>query len=432
MALDTPQQAVSDLDEESLQDEVAEIVRGSERARDAMWAISAETDRSGDDSKAMELAWAAGIHRLSITREYGGLSDGRPNFQFEALAKALLNIAQGEQSCGQMVATQSLHLRGTFGAVSHTPEVVKKAIAASFAERETRLFTVLNQTGQKGAGLTMTLAPGGIHVNGRIAFATQSHGAHGHVHCLGWMPTEDGSDYVLAGGYTTLGTAGLVPNRDWDNMGQRATGSGTMTFKDVFIPDGQWHSFPPGMTFGGGAVALGALGGFPTIAVMLLGMGEAAYRAELEFLKTNVDRPIWPLFEGPRDDVLVHVRLGKHKASLAAARALVLHAARDAELADATTDQVALQVQASMARQVATQAALYVSSDLFELTGARSTASKYGMDRFWRNARTLGIHDAADVDYATIGYYEMNGEAPAILAKRMQRLIQKPATANPA
>ena len=419
--------STSELNETSVEAQVEEIVRASERARDAMFAISAETDRTGDVTAAMELAWQAGIHRLSIPPEFGGISDGSMQFQLEAVAKALLNISEGEQSCGQMVGTQFLHLRLTYGPHSDTPREVKEAIASSFAERETRLFGAGNPTGVlQNAGVVARRVPGGIKVNGTIAFATQSNGKHGFVTCLCWLLNDEGTDYEFAAGYTTLGTKGVIVHNDWDNMGQRASGSGRMSFEDVFIPDGWWHKF--NLLGGGGSGGGGVLdfGGFPIIAIMLLGMGQAAYRAELEFLKDRVDRPVWPIFEGPKDDILVHVRLGKHRAALAAAKALVLQASRDAEHVDERSDRAALQMQAAAARQVATQAALYVSADLFELTGARSTASKYDMDRFWRNARTLGIHDASDIDYAAIGFYEINGTITPALRQRVARVLKKP------
>ncbi len=419
--------AVQERSATSVQAEVDAIVDASARARDDMFKISAQVDRTGDVAPAMELAWRAGIHRLSIPREFGGISDGSMQFQLEAVAKALLNIGEGEQTCGQMVGTQLLHLRMTFHPKSETAREVKQAIASSFAERETRIFGAGNPTGVlQNAGLIATKVPGGININGTIAFATQSNGTHGFVTCIAWMLNDEGTDYDMVAGHTMLGAQGVIVHNDWDNMGQRASGSGKISFKDAFIQDGWWHrlNLLGALTGGGGPLA--SFGGFPIIGIMLLAMGEAAYRAEVEFLKNNVDRPIWPLFDGPKDDILVHRRLGKHKAALAAARAFIMKASRDAELADEHSDRVALQMQSSAARQVATEAALYVSSDMFELTGARSTASKYDMDRFWRNARTLGIHDAADIDYVTIGYYELTGGRPPALSRRYERIFKKP------
>ncbi len=53
-----------------------------------------------------------------------------------------------------------------------------------------------------------------------------------------------------------------------------------------------------------------------------------------------------------------------------------------------------------------------VSSRLFEITGARSTAAGHGLDRFWRNARTLSLHDPQHYKQVQIGDYALNGAAP--------------------
>lgn len=408
----------------SVTSEIHDIVTAAARARDELYRMSAEVDRTTDSAEAMHVAWRAGIHRLSITREFGGLSDGDPRFGLEAAASALLDIAAGEQSVGQMVGTQFLLLRTVFTSDTKVSTEVRQAIASAFASEETRFFGAGNPTGvPSNPGLVATRVPGGLRIDGTIAFATQSNGKRGIVACNAWLPTDDGSDYEMVTGYTRLGEPGVIVHDDWDNMGQRATGSGGMTLEGVLVPDGWWHPFDLAAR---AARGLGAPG-FPLVAIMLLGMGEAAYRAEVEFLTTRVDRPIWPIFSGPGDDVLVHRRLGKHKTSLAAARALVMQAARDAAHADESTDYAELTVQSVAARQAATEAALYVSADMFELTGARSTAAKYDMDRFWRNARTLGIHDAADIDYVTIGHHALNGAFPPAGARRLAQIMRKPA-----
>ncbi|MGO7888796.1 acyl-CoA dehydrogenase family protein, partial [Rhizobium ruizarguesonis] len=41
----------------------------------------------------------------------------------------------------------------------------------------------------------------------------------------------------------------------------------------------------------------------------------------------------------------------------------------------------------------ATHVSLDITSRVFELTGASSTADKYRFDRFWRNVRTQTLHD---------------------------------------
>jgi alkylation response protein AidB-like acyl-CoA dehydrogenase len=52
---------------------------------------------------------------------------------------------------------------------------------------------------------------------------------------------------------------------------------------------------------------------------------------------------------------------------------------------------------------------LEVTSGLFELTGARSTANRYGFDRFWRNVRTHTLHDPVVYKAREVGNFALNG-----------------------
>jgi alkylation response protein AidB-like acyl-CoA dehydrogenase len=81
-----------------------------------------------------------------------------------------------------------------------------------------------------------------------------------------------------------------------------------------------------------------------------------------------------------------------------------------AELTAAQRGEVAIAV--SEAKVLAHRAAMEVSSQLFELTGARATTQKLGLDRFWRNARVHTLHDPVDYKYRDIGRYLLDGQYP--------------------
>ena len=57
-------------------------------------------------------------------------------------------------------------------------------------------------------------------------------------------------------------------------------------------------------------------------------------------------------------------------------------------------------------------AGVEVSSQLFELTGARSTSARWGLDRFWRNARVHTLHDPVDYKLRDIGAWALRDELP--------------------
>jgi alkylation response protein AidB-like acyl-CoA dehydrogenase len=55
---------------------------------------------------------------------------------------------------------------------------------------------------------------------------------------------------------------------------------------------------------------------------------------------------------------------------------------------------------------------LDVTSKVFEVMGARATSARYRFDRFWRNARTLTLHDPLDYKVREVGDYALNGRFP--------------------
>ena len=63
---------------------------------------------------------------------------------------------------------------------------------------------------------------------------------------------------------------------------------------------------------------------------------------------------------------------------------------------------------------VASRAAVETTSKIFEFTGARSTAGRYGFDRFWRNARTLTLHDPVVYKAREVGAHFLRGTPPEL------------------
>jgi alkylation response protein AidB-like acyl-CoA dehydrogenase len=83
---------------------------------------------------------------------------------------------------------------------------------------------------------------------------------------------------------------------------------------------------------------------------------------------------------------------------------------RGATLTAAERGAVAIAV--AEAKVLAHRAAIEVSSQLFELTGARSTSAGLGLDRFWRNARVHTLHDPVDYKLRALGRHADRRVAP--------------------
>lgn len=59
-----------------------------------------------------------------------------------------------------------------------------------------------------------------------------------------------------------------------------------------------------------------------------------------------------------------------------------------------------------------TDTGLRVTSGVFEVTGAKSTATKVGLDRFWRDIRTHTLHDPVAYKNRELGRYQLLQEIP--------------------
>jgi alkylation response protein AidB-like acyl-CoA dehydrogenase len=61
---------------------------------------------------------------------------------------------------------------------------------------------------------------------------------------------------------------------------------------------------------------------------------------------------------------------------------------------------------------VATDTGLRVTAGIFEVTGARATSSKVGLDRFWRDIRTHSLHDPVSYKNRELGRFALLDEVP--------------------
>jgi hypothetical protein len=93
-----------------------------------------------------------------------------------------------------------------------------------------------------------------------------------------------------------------------------------------------------------------------------------------------------------------------------AARALGEAFDRGDDLSEAERAEAAVTISA--AKVVATRVVNETTSTVFEFVGARGTANRYAFDRFWRNARTLTLHDPVVYKAREVGAHFLTGERP--------------------
>lgn len=208
-------------------------------------------------------------------------------------------------------------------------------------------------------------------------------------------------------------TPGMTIHDDWDGMGQRTTSSGTIELDDVHVPDElcfRTEGFDQ-------PESLFSIVGQAGFAAVYVGIAEAALDAALDYVRTRA-RP-WPHAEVDEasSDPYVIGHCGRMATDVASARALLEVACEAIDAAETTPSgdlRALASVRTSEAKALATEVSLNVSERVFQICGAGATVAKYGMDRFWRDARTLTVHDPVDYKYKLVGEWALNGTSPPV------------------
>ncbi len=203
---------------------------------------------------------------------------------------------------------------------------------------------------------------------------------------------------------------------DWDNLGYRASASGSVRYDDVVVETSDVIGVDTGEPFSS-LVTPGVQLLFGNI-YLAIAQAALAHAREVTLARPNA----WFLASVDRyaDDPVVHRVVGELVARVAAVEALADALNRrygDAvALAGATSedDRAEIEIAIAALKVVATEVALEVTSRIFEVTGASSTASRHGLDVHWRNVRTHSLHDPVDYKRIEVGAHYLNGTVQPI------------------
>lgn len=204
---------------------------------------------------------------------------------------------------------------------------------------------------------------------------------------------------------------------DWDGFGQRGTGSGTATFDGAIVPAADVLPFGERFPYQTALYQLNLL-------AVLAGIGRAAVADFVEHVRNRERNYSHANAARVRDDPQVLARIGEASAAVYAAEAATLrvaHAVQEvadlAAVAAGVPEQVATaneraEIESSAAQVVVTDLVLRLTSDLFDTLGASGTAIAKGLDRHWRNARTVSSHNPRILKARVVGGHLVNGTPP--------------------
>ena len=109
---------------------------------------------------------------------------------------------------------------------------------------------------------------------------------------------------------------------------------------------------------------------------------------------------------------LAHLRAAEALANVAGDKIASIYNNRSAKRDITAAERGEVAEWVASVKVVATDTALKVTSGVFEVTGARATAAKVGLDRFWRDIRTHTLHDPVAYKEEELGRYLLKGEVP--------------------
>ncbi len=201
---------------------------------------------------------------------------------------------------------------------------------------------------------------------------------------------------------------------DWDGFGQSLTASGTATFEGVVLSPDLIKPEPGRFPY---ATAFFQLVHLATLA----GIGRAASDdvARLVAERTRV------FSHGnagrTADDPQIQAVVGRVRANAYAAGVIVLkvaealqrvHDAHHAGSPEVARQATLADVEVNQAVSVVTDLILTATTGLFDALGASAVKVGHGLDRYWRNARTLTSHNPRVFRDRSVGAFAISGEAP--------------------
>ena len=385
-----------------LQPEGIELV--VERIAASLAATTVRRDRAGGHAaQERELIRQSGLLRLSIPRAQGGLQS-----DWATIYRSIRRLAEVDSALAHVYAFHHLQMASVL--LYGNTEQQQRLYAATVADN---LFWG-NALNPLDRSLVATPVADGWQLDGTKSYASGSVGSDWL--CLSAHASAGDGQTALLIGVLPTRSPGLNVQQDWDGFGQRQTDSGTVRFRGVILPRCDVLLAPDAPASIRSTLR-------PQLAQLILthlylGIARGALETARQFIREQA-RPWFTsgLQRASDDPVLQHrfgqLRLLVRPAELAAEAAVArLQQALDAGQAVTAQQRGEVAVAAAEAKVLAHRAAIEISSQFFELTGARSTKASLGLDRFWRNARVHTLHDPVDFKLQDIGRFALDGTLP--------------------
>jgi alkylation response protein AidB-like acyl-CoA dehydrogenase len=362
----------------------------------AAGAAQRERDRIPPFAEIRRIADAR-LGALRVPVEHGG-----PGGSLRDLFTLVIELAEADSNIAQALRAHFHFVEGRIKAAD--PGERERWFAEVLAGRLFGNGTV-ERTTTEIFGFETALDPdpdGGHRLTGTKYYST------GSLYCDWIVVGARRPDGTIVSAVVPVDRPGVTLEDDWDGMGQRLTASGTSRFDRVRVHDDE-------VLFSGiGKPTTVPRSAFLQLYLVAVCAGIAA-NAATDAARVARERTrtfAHASADLPREDPLVQQVVGEIASAAFAVRSAVLAAADALDAAardgsDASVHEAA--VLAAQAQVIAADLVPRAAGRLFDAGGASATSREADLDRHWRNARTLGNHNAAMYKARAVGDLLVNG-----------------------
>ncbi|MGV2071097.1 MULTISPECIES: acyl-CoA dehydrogenase family protein [Rhizobium/Agrobacterium group] len=365
-------------------------------------AIERELNRTLPTEQIAKLK-AAGFAALRVPESEGGAGVTLPE-----LFNLLIELSAADSNITQA-------LRGHVGFAEDVVNKLDGPDRRRWTERLVRgdlvgnAWTEIGNAQQASFSTTVSKRDGQFVINGQKYYTTGSLFAD-------WINVGvTGLDGASSAAQVRRDDPGVEVIDDWNGFGQTLTASGTTTFTDAAVDPldivADDNQFRYGAAF------------YQTVHLATLaGIGRAIADETAAAVAKRVRN--YSNAAGPRSsqDPQVLQVVGRIRSNAYTATAIVLQVARAIERAyqahfsgDRDAEEranIIAELETSQALTVVTNLILEASTIIFDALGASSTSKPIGLDRHWRNARTLSSHNPRIYKDRIVGDFAVNGTPP--------------------
>jgi acyl-CoA dehydrogenase len=352
-------------------------------ARTEMAPHAAECDRAArfpEDiyRKAFEL----GLMNLNVPSEYGGSG--------LSLVDQCLIVEELAHACGGMttsVIANCLALEPIL--LAGTPEQKERVLKPFCAEYHLASFCLTEPSGGSDAGGLQTRArKDGDHyvLDGEKCFITNA--PHASLYTVFATVDPDRKHRGITAFIVDRATEGVVPGKDEEKLGHRASSTSTVHFDRARVP--ATHRL--GAEGDGFSIAMRTLDQTRTpIGALATGIAQAAldHAAAYSLKRQTFGKPI-------SEHQAIQIKLANMAQAVHAARLLTWHAAWTIDRGAKGT------LESSIAKCFASDAALHVADEAIQTFGGYGYMKEYPVEKLLRDAKLTQIYEGANEIQRTV------------------------------